>query len=350
MKQYVDDAIELLQQLIATPSVSRDEEAAADVMETFMDRWGLPHGREGNNLWVGCPDWNDQRPTIMLNAHIDTVKPVASWTRDPFKPQIEDGRLYGLGSNDCGGGLVALLQAYRIMKDRQRSYNLLYVVSAEEEISGKDGFSRVLPLLPPVDVAIVGEPTGMQPAIAEKGLMVIDGYAYGTSGHAARNEGVNAIYEALDDLTWLRDYRFRKESRLLGRTKMSVTVIEAGTQHNVVPDKLHFVIDVRPNEFYQNEYIFRFLQKKMKKCELKERSFRLHSSMIAEDHPLVQKCMAMGMKPFGSPTLSDQALMPFPSFKLGPGESSRSHSADEFICLSEIEQAIQTYVTLLEGF
>jgi len=196
----------------------------------------------------------------------------------------------------------------------------------------------------------VGEPTGMQPAIAEKGLMVIDGYAYGTSGHAARNEGVNAIYEALDDLTWLRDYRFRKESRLLGRTKMSVTVIEAGTQHNVVPDKLHFVIDVRPNEFYQNEYIFRFLQKKMKKCELKERSFRLHSSMIAEDHPLVQKCVAMGMKPFGSPTLSDQALMPFPSFKLGPGESSRSHSADEFICLSEIEQAIQTYVTLLEGF
>ena len=350
MKQYVDDAIELLKQLIATPSVSRDEEAAADVMETFMARWGLPHGREGNNLWVGCPDWNDQRPTIMLNAHIDTVKPVASWTRDPFKPLIEDGRLYGLGSNDCGGGLVALLQAYRIIKDRQRSYNLLYVVSAEEEISGKDGFSRVLPLLPPVDVAIVGEPTGMQPAIAEKGLMVIDGYAYGTSGHAARNEGVNAIYEALDDLTWLRDYRFRKESRLLGRTKMSVTVIEAGTQHNVVPDKLHFVIDVRPNEFYQNEYIFRFLQKKMKKCELKERSFRLHSSMIAEDHPLVQKCMAMGMKPFGSPTLSDQALMPFPSFKLGPGESSRSHSADEFICLSEIEQAIQTYVTLLEGF
>ena len=350
MKQYVDDAIELLQQLIATPSVSRDEGAAADVMETFMDRWGLPHGREGNNLWVGCPDWSDQRPTIMLNAHIDTVKPVASWTRDPFKPQIEDGRLYGLGSNDCGGGLVALLQAYRIMKDRQRSYNLLYVVSAEEEISGKDGFSRVLPLLPPVDVAIVGEPTGMQPAIAEKGLMVIDGYAYGKSGHAARNEGVNAIYEALDDLTWLRDYQFRKESRLLGRTKMSVTVIEAGTQHNVVPDKLHFVIDVRPNEFYQNEYLFRFLQKKMKKCELKERSFRLHSSMIAEDHPLVQKCVAMGMKPFGSPTLSDQALMPFPSFKLGPGESSRSHSADEFICLSEIEQAIQTYVTLLEGF
>ena len=350
MEQYVNDAVELLCQLIATPSVSRDEGQAADVMERYLNLWGLPHGREGNNLWIGCQDWDDSRPTLMLNAHIDTVKPVATWTRDPFKPTVEGDVLYGLGSNDCGGGLVATLQAYRIMVNRPRNYNILWVCSAEEEVSGKDGFSRVLHRLPPVDVAIVGEPTGMQPATAEKGLMVIDGYAYGTSGHAARNEGVNAIYEALDDLTWLRDYRFRKESRLLGRTKMSVTVIEAGTQHNVVPDKLHFVIDVRPNEFYQNEYIFRFLQKKMKKCELKERSFRLHSSMIAENHPLVQKCVAMGMKPFGSPTLSDQALMPFPSFKLGPGESSRSHSADEFICLSEIEQAIQTYVTLLEGF
>ena len=347
MKQYTDDAIELLQQLIATPSISREERAAADIMDRYMNRWNLPHGREGNNLWVGCPDWDNNRPTVMLNAHIDTVNPVSSWTRDPYKPQIVDGRLYGLGSNDCGGGLVTLLQVYRIMKDRPRSYNLLYVVSAEEEISGKDGFSRVLPFLPPIDVAIVGEPTGMQPAIAEKGLMVIDGYAYGKSGHAARQDGVNAIYEALDDLIWLRDYRFRKESPLLGRTKMSVTVVEAGTQHNVIPDKLHFVIDVRPNEFYQNEYLFRFLEKHMKKCELKARSFRLHSSSIAEDHPLVKKCVAMGMKPFGSPTLSDQALMPFPSFKLGPGDSRRSHAADEYITLDEIDQAVKTYVDLL---
>ena len=347
MKEYTKDAVDLLKALIATPSVSRDEANAADLLGRYLDRWGLPYGREGNNLWVGCADWDDNRPTIMLNAHIDTVKPVATWTRQPFTPVVEGDTLYGLGSNDCGGGLVSLLQVYRIMASRQRSYNLLWVASAEEEVSGKDGFSRVLPLLPKIDVAIVGEPTGMQPAIAEKGLMVIDGYAHGVSGHAARNEGVNAIYEALDDLMWLRDYRFRKSSPFLGPTKMTVTVVEAGTQHNVVPDALHFVIDVRTNEYYQNEYLFEFLKKHMKKCELKARSFRLHSSAIPESHPLIQKAIAMGMKPFGSPTLSDQALMPFPSFKLGPGESSRSHSADEFIRISEIEHAISTYVELL---
>ena len=347
MKEYTKDAVELLKALIATPSVSRDETNAANLLGRYLDRWGLPYGREGNNLWVGCADWDDNRPTIMLNAHIDTVKPVATWTLQPFTPVVEGDTLYGLGSNDCGGGLVSLLQVYRIMASRQRSYNLLWVASAEEEVSGKDGFSRVLPLLPKIDVAIVGEPTGMQPAIAEKGLMVIDGYAHGVSGHAARNECVNAIYEALDDLVWLRDYRFRKSSPFLGPTKMTVTVVEAGTQHNVVPDALHFVIDVRTNEYYQNEYLFEFLKKHMKKCELKARSFRLHSSAIPESHPLIQKAIAMGMKPFGSPTLSDQALMPFPSFKLGPGESSRSHSANEFIRISEIEHAISTYVELL---
>jgi len=189
----------------------------------------------------------------------------------------------------------------------------------------------------------------LQPATAEKGLMVVDGYAHGKSGHAARNEGVNAIYEALDDLVWLRDYRFRKESDLLGPTKMTVTVVESGTQHNVVPDLLHFIIDVRTNEFYQNEYVFEFLKKHMKKCELKARSFRLHSSSIPHEHPLVKRCIDMGKTPFGSPTLSDQALMPFPSLKLGPGESSRSHSADEFIHISEIREAIETYVQMLSG-
>ena len=216
-------------------------------------------------------------------------------------------------------------------------------------MSGENGFSRVLSKLPSVDVAIVGEPTSMQPAIAEKGLMVIDGYAYGKSGHAAREEGVNAIYEALEDLMWLRDYRFRKESPLLGPTKMTVTVVESGTQHNVIPDTLHFIIDVRTNEFYQNEFLFEFLKKKMKKCKLQARSFRLHSSAIAEDHPLVRRCKEWGMKPFGSPTLSDQALMPFPSLKLGPGDSARSHAANEYIKISEIEQAIEAYVGLLEG-
>jgi len=346
-RDYTNDAVALLKALIATPSVSRSEQQAADLMGSYLERWHLPYGREGNNLWVGCQDWDDRRPTVMLNAHIDTVKPVSTWTRDPFSPTLEGDTLYGLGSNDCGGGLVSLLQAYRIMLSRPRSYNILWVASAEEEVSGQDGFSRVLHRLPPVDVAIVGEPTGMQPAIAEKGLMVIDGYAHGVSGHAARNEGVNAIYEALDDLVWLRDYRFRKESPLLGPTKMTVTVVEAGTQHNVIPDALHFVIDIRTNEYYQNEYVFEFLRKHMKKCELKARSFRLHSSSIPESHPLIQRCLQMGMKPFGSPTLSDQALMPFPSFKLGPGDSARSHSANEFIRISEIEQAIGTYVHLL---
>ena len=348
-KDYTNDALELLKALIATPSVSRNEERAANLLARYLDHWGLPYGREGNNLWVGCPDWDNNRPTVMLNAHIDTVKPVPTWTRDPFRPSLEGDTLYGLGSNDCGGGLVSLLQTYRIMLNKPRNFNILFLTSAEEEVSGADGITRVLPRLPKIDVAIVGEPTGMQPAIAEKGLMVIDGYAEGVSGHAARNEGVNAIYEALDDLVWLRDYRFRKESPLLGPTKMTVTVIEAGTQHNVIPDSLHFIIDVRTNEFYQNEYLFEFLRKRMKKCRLEARSFRLHSSSIPESHPLIQRCIQMGMQPFGSPTLSDQALMPFPSFKLGPGDSARSHAADEFIRISEIDHAIQTYVSLLSN-
>lgn len=345
-KQYVDDAVALLKQLISIPSESHEEEAAADFLEQQMKKWALPVRRIGNNLLVQ-DDIDADKPTILLNAHIDTVKPVSSWTRSPFTPQIEGDRLYGLGANDCGGGLVSLLQVYRIFHEQPQSFNLVYLASCEEEVSGANGFSLALPHLPKIDVAIVGEPTGMQPAIAEKGLMVIDGVSYGKSGHAARNEGVNAIYEALDDLVWLRDYRFKKESPLLGSTKMMVTVMNSGTQHNVVPDECRFVIDVRTNEFYQNEYLFAFLQKHMKHCELKARSFRLSSSHIPVGHPLIQRCIKMGMVPFGSPTLSDQALMPFPSFKLGPGESSRSHSADEFIGISEIAHAIETYVSLL---
>ena len=336
-------------ELIAIPSVSRSENQAADKLSEYLDRWNLPHGREGNNLWVGCQDWDNNRKTVMLNAHIDTVKPTGSWQRDPFRPMLDGDRIYGLGSNDCGGGLVATLQAYRILLNRNRNFNILWLASAEEEVSGENGLRRVLPLMPPIDVAIVGEPTGMQPATAERGLMVIDGYAHGVSGHAAREEGVNAIYEALDDLVWLRNYQFRKESELLGATKMTVTVVESGTQHNVIPDLLHFVIDVRTNEFYQNEFVFEFLKKKMTKCELQARSFRLHSSSIAADHPLVKRCLERGMRPFGSPTLSDQALMPWPSLKLGPGDSARSHTADEFITIGEIDEAINTYVGLLEG-
>lgn len=345
--QYTNDAVELLKRLISIPSVSRDETAAADVFEQQVSAWGLPARRIGNNILIQ-EELDPHQPTLLLCAHIDTVKPVSTWTRDPFTPVVEDGRLYGLGANDCGGGLVSLLAVYRLLRGLSLKYNLVYLASCEEEVSGEGGFRLALPELPPIDVAIVGEPTGMQPAIAEKGLMVIDGTAYGKSGHAARNEGVNAIYEALDDLVWLRDYRFKKESPLLGPTKMTVTVLNSGTQHNVIPDECHFVIDVRTNEYYQNEFLFAFLRKHVK-SELKARSFRLSSSHIPMEHPLVQRCVEMGMTPFGSPTLSDQALMPFLSLKLGPGESSRSHTADEFICLSEIENAIQTYVQLLSA-
>ena len=348
-KCYVNDALGLLKELIAIPSVSRDETLAADCMEGKMKGWGLNPHRDANNLWVICDDYDEAKPTVLLNAHVDTVKPVATWTKNPYEPVVEGDKLYGLGSNDCGGGLVTLLQVFRILNSQERTYNLVYLASAEEEVSGKNGVERVLPLLPKIDVAIVGEPTGMQPAIAEKGLMVIDGYAHGVSGHAARNEGVNAIYEALDDLAWLRDYRFSKESPLLGPTKMTVTQVESGTQHNVIPDLLHFVIDVRTNEYYQNEYVFAFLQKHMKRCELKARSFRLHSSSIPENHPLIKRCLDLGLNPYGSPTLSDQALMPFASFKLGPGESSRSHSADEYICISEVERALDLYLNILSA-
>ena len=347
MNTYTQDAVALLTQLIATPSVSRNEEQAADIMERTITDMGMCCKREGNNVWIIDPQYDEHRPTLLLNAHIDTVKPVASWTREPFTPTIEDGILYGLGSNDCGGGLVSLLQVFRHLTARPQSYNVIYLASAEEEVSGVNGIRRVLPLLPRIDVAIVGEPTGMQPAIAEKGLMVLDVKALGNSGHAARNEGVNAIYEALDDLVWLRNYRFEKVSEFLGETQMNVTVINAGTQHNVIPDHCDMVVDIRTNEFYENEEVFDFICKHLK-SKATARSFHLHSSRIDPQHPLVRRCREMGMVPFGSPTLSDQALMRFPSFKLGPGESSRSHAADEFIKIAEIEQAIGTYIRLLD--
>ena len=347
-EEYVSDAVELLKKLIATPSVSRNEKDAADIMEQTIRSYGFEPQREANNIWMIDPHYDESRPTLLLNAHIDTVKPVASWTRDPFSPDVEDGVLYGLGSNDCGGGLCSLLQIFRMLTEKPQHYNLIYLASAEEEVSGKDGITRALPLLPHIDLAIVGEPTGMNPAVAEKGLMVLDVIAHGKSGHAARNEGVNAIYEALDDMRWIRDYKFEKVSEFLGPTKMTLTVVNAGTQHNVIPDKCTMLVDIRTNEFYDNEEVFEFISQHLK-SEVKAHSFRLKSSRIDPEHPLIKKCVAMGMKPFGSPTLSDQALMHFPSFKLGPGESSRSHSADEFIKISEISDAVAKYRELLDG-
>ena len=347
-EQYVSDAVQLLKKLIATPSVSRNEKDAADIMEQTIRSYGFEPQREANNLWIIDPHYDESRPTLLLNAHIDTVKPVASWSREPFSPDVEDGVLYGLGSNDCGGGLCSLLQIFRMLTEKPQSYNQIYLASAEEEVSGKDGITRALPLLPHIDLAIVGEPTGMNPAVAEKGLMVLDVIAHGKSGHAARNEGVNAIYEALDDMRWIRDYKFEKVSEFLGPTNMTLTVVNAGTQHNVIPDKCTMLVDIRTNEFYDNEEVYEFIRQHLK-SEVKAHSFRLKSSRIDPEHPLIRKCVAMGMKPFGSPTLSDQALMHFPSFKMGPGESSRSHSANEFIRISEIRDAIAKYETLLDG-
>ncbi len=342
------EAVELLSDLIRIPSISREENLAADLLEGFIQSNGIETMRDGNNIWCMAPSYDYSKPTLLLNSHIDTVKPVSTWKKAPFEPVIENGRLYGLGSNDAGASLVSLLQAFRELSKQNQPYNLIFLASAEEEVSGKNGIEKILPQLPPIHVALVGEPTQMQPAVAEKGLMVLDVTAYGKSGHAARNDGVNAIYKALEDIQWFRDYQFEQQSELLGPVKMSVTVIQAGTQHNVVPDQCHFIVDIRSNEKYSNEEIFETICKHIK-SEAKARSFRLNSSSISLEHPIIQKAMEMGKKPFGSPTLSDQALMKFPSLKMGPGASSRSHTADEYIEISEISEAIQTYYDLLNG-
>lgn len=343
------DAVSLLERLIALPSPSRDEGRAADALEAYMTAAGLRPQRAGHNLWCTAPTWRDDRPTLLLNAHIDTVKPAAGWQRDPFCPTREGDRLYGLGSNDCGGGLVCLLQAFRVLSRRDDlPWNLVYLASAEEEVSGRAGIESVIPLLPPISCAIVGEPTGMQPAVAEKGLMVLDVTAHGRAGHAARDEGDNAIYHAMDDMQWFRTFRFERVSPLLGPVKMTVTIVQAGTQHNVVPATCTFTVDVRSNECYSNAELLAFISRHVK-SDVVARSTRLNSSRIDTDHPLAARAIALGRRPYGSPTLSDQALMPWPSLKMGPGDSARSHTADEYITLPEIEGAIADYLTIIGG-
>ena len=342
-ESLTEQAVELLCRLIEVPRFSGEEEAAADLLQDYMENeLGLEVKRDFNNLWSVQPNFDAEKPTLLLNAHIDTVKPVAGWQRDPFKATREGDRIYGLGSNDDGASLVSLLHVFAALKDQDTKYNLVFLASAEEERSGKCGIEHVLPLLPKIDVALVGEPTGMQPAIAEKGLMVLDVTAHGKAGHAARDEGDNAIYKALEDIEWFKNYKWEKVSPLLGPVKMSVTVINAGTQHNVIPDTCTFTVDVRSNECYTNRELFDEIGKNVK-SEVKARSFRLGSSGIDVNHPLVQRIVELGGKPFGSPTLSDQALMPFPSLKMGPGESKRSHSADEFVEIGEI----RAYLSLL---
>ncbi|GHT05533.1 acetylornithine deacetylase [Bacteroidia bacterium] len=343
------EAIDLLKQLIAIQSFSREEKAAADLLEACMQNRGWQPNRKGNNVWLMSPNWDEKKPTILLNSHIDTVKPVAGWTRDPFLPTEEGDKLYGLGSNDAGASLVSLLHAYLIICGdgvQTRAYNYIFLASCEEEVSGKDGIESVLPELPPIALAVVGEPTGMRPAIAERGLMVLDCVVRGKSGHAARDEGENAIYKALPVIEWFKNLRFPKESALLGAVKTTVTMIEAGTQHNVIPDTCRFTVDVRSNELYSNEQIFKKIVVDCG-CEIFARSFRLNSSSIDPDNFIVQRAKLLGLEPYGSPTLSDQALMSCASLKIGPGASERSHTADEFVYLSEIRQAIEIYLRLL---
>lgn len=339
--------IELLEKLVSIPRVSREEGAAADFLKAHMASLGLDVHRKGNNLWVESEPESD-KPCILLNAHIDTVKPAASYTIDPFKPVLSDGKLYGLGTNDCGASLVALLEAYIRLTEKQQPYRLIYSATAEEEVSGKGGIEMILPEIGHVDLGIIGEPTGMQPAVAEKGLMVLDCTSHGKSGHAAREEGVNAIYEALQSIEWFRSYQFEKISDFVGPVKMSVTMINAGTQHNVVPDTCTFVVDVRNNGLYTNEELLMEIRQHVS-CDVQPRSTRLNGSTIALDHPVVARAIGMDLEPFGSPTISNQTLCPFTTLKIGPGLSSRSHTADEFIVPSEIKEGLEIYINLLDG-
>jgi acetylornithine deacetylase len=342
------EAIALLQELISIPSFSKEEWETASVISRFLAMKGMTSTRVGNNVFVSNLHFDTNKPTILLNSHHDTVKPNVQYTRNPFAATIENGKLYGLGSNDAGGCLVSLLATFlHFYEQSDLKYNLVFAATAEEEISGTGGIEQALKYLPSIDCAIVGEPTLMQMAVAERGLMVIDGTAKGKAGHAARNEGENAVYKAMMDIEWIYCYTFEKASELLGPTKMSVTVIETENKaHNVVPAQCRFVLDVRVNELYTFEEVLDII-KNNTQSEMMPRSTRLRSSMIPLDHPLVKAGLSLDRSYYGSPTTSDKALMPFPALKMGPGDSARSHSADEFIYTNEIKEGIDLYIQLL---
>ncbi|MBL1409790.1 M20 family metallo-hydrolase [Sphingobacterium faecale] len=346
----VDDSILLLSQLVAMPSFSREEHTTATLLVTFLEEQGVKGvKRIGNNVLVYNKFFDINKPTILLNSHHDTVKPNPGYTNDPFLAIRKEGKLYGLGSNDAGGCLVSLIAAFLFFYEQEDlKYNLCLIASAEEEISGRNGIEEAYKHVVCCDFAIVGEPTLLDLAIAEKGLMVLDCVAHGESGHAAREEGVNAIYRALKDISWFNSFRFPKESSFLGPVKMSVTMIEAGIQHNVVPAECKFVVDVRTTDVYQNEEVLAIIRKHVE-SEVTPRSTRLNPSTIALDHPIVRSGLKLGKKLYGSPTMSDQALLPIPSIKVGPGDSARSHTADEYIYEEEISNGIAFYINLLEG-
>ena len=351
IEQLQTEALDLLKSLIATPSFSKEENDTAELMGGFFERHGVPFSRVGNNIYARNKNYHASRKSILLNSHHDTVKPNKNYTMDPFTPTVKEGKLYGLGSNDAGGCLVSLAAVFLYYYHSENpAHNIVFAASAEEEISGVNGIELVLPYLGQIDFGIVGEPTKLEMAVAERGLMVIDCTANGRAGHAARNEGENALYKAIADIEWIRNYRFEKVSELLGETRMSVTVIETeNKQHNVVPSQCKYVIDVRVNELYSFDEILEALRKNLQ-SQYKPRTTRMKSTSIPLDHPLVKTGISLGKSFYGSPTTSDKALMPFPALKCGPGDSARSHTADEYICIDEINDGIQFYINLLNPF
>lgn len=342
------EALGLLKDLIATPSFSREEDQTAGILCRFIGKKNIEHSRVGNNVFAVNKYYDKNKPSILLNSHHDTVKPNPQYSKDPFLPFIENGKLFGLGSNDAGGCLVSLLATFLYFYDKaDLKYNIVFAATAEEEISGTGGIEYTLSFLPEIDFAIVGEPTQMQMAVAERGLMVLDCTSLGKAGHAARNEGENAIYAAFQDIEWLKNYRFPKVSDLLGENKMSVTSIETENKaHNVVPANCKFVVDTRINELYSFEEVISVIKANVK-CEVNPRSTRLRSTSISLNHPVVKAGQTLGRTYYGSPTTSDKALMPFPALKMGPGDSARSHTADEFVFISEIQEGIELYIQLL---
>lgn len=350
ISELQQEAIECLSELISTPSFNKQEHQTASIIESFFLRKGIKVNRYLNNIWVYHQHYQASKPTILLNSHHDTVKPNPQYTIDPFKPIVEEGKLYGLGSNDAGGALVSLLAAFLYYYQRtDLKYNLLFAATAEEEISGTNGIECVLPKLNPIDFGIVGEPTQMQMAIAEKGLLVLDVEIKGKAGHAARNEGENALYKAIKVIEWFQTFQFPKVSDLLGPVKMTVTCIETENKaHNVVPASCRFVVDVRVNELYTFEEILATIHTHVQ-ADIRPRSLRMKSSSISAEHPIVQSGILLKRSLYGSPTTSDKALMPFPTLKIGPGDSARSHTANEFIHLKELEEGIELYIKLLKN-
>jgi acetylornithine deacetylase len=342
-------AVSLLQQLIAIPSFSKEENLTADLIEKFLQDKGVKTHRKLNNIWAYNRYFDAAKPTILLNSHHDTVKPNSGYTRDSYDAKIEDGKLYGLGSNDAGGCLVSLINVFLYFYERENlKYNFCLATTAEEEISGVNGLELIIPELGQLNFGIVGEPTLMQLAIAERGLMVLDCVAHGKAGHAAREEGDNAIYKALADIEWFHTFRFQNESEVFGPIKMSVTIINAGSQHNVVPASCTFTVDVRVTDAYRNEEVLEIIRQHVS-CDVTPRSIRLKPSKIDKEHPIVQAGIALGRTTYGSPTTSDQSLLDIPSLKVGPGDSARSHTADEFVYVDEIREGIELYIKMLES-